>query len=178
MQSYYEVIMVRKNIPVNKKEKNLFTVGGRLAYERELKGLGVQDFAILCGVTKQTQIKYENGSNHPDTKYLSGCMAQNVDVMYVLTGRRSLEAMSDEHQNLIEAYEAAPDDLRRAAFAVLLSIWKKGYLDKPQKEPGYFQHQILGEDDMRYENFKKPTLLLAAEPNQEPPLDSSTSDKK
>ncbi len=164
--------MVRKNIPVNKKEKNLFTVGGRLAYEREQKGLGVQDFAILCGITKQTQIKYENGGNNPDTKYLAACMNHGVDVIYVLTGRRSVEFMTDEHQNLIEAYQAAPEDLRRAAFAVLLSIWKKGYLDKPIKEPGYFQHQILGEDDVRYEQFKSPTLLLAAEPNQDTPPDS------
>lgn len=160
-------MMVRKNIPVNKNQRDLFTCGGRLGVERERVGLTVQDFALQCGVTKQTQIKYEANQNYPDIRYLSACEGRGVDVMYVLTGARSTEAMSDEHQNLIEAYEAASDDLKRAAFAVLLSPWKKGYLDKPIKEPGYFQHQILGEDDVRYERFKSPEKWPGRNPQDE-----------
>lgn len=143
--------MVRKNIPVNENGKNLLTVGGRLYSERARIRMTLVDFALLCGVTKQTQIKYESNQNHPDTRYLERAMHRGVDVMYVLTGERDSVAMSAEHQNLIEAYEACSEDLRRAAFAVLLSPLKKGYLDKPMKEPGYFQHEILGEDDVRYE---------------------------
>lgn len=126
----------------------------------------------MGGVTKQTQIKYESGDNHPDTKYLAACEAHGVDIVYVITGRRSIDAMSDEHQNLIEAYEAAPEDLKRAAFAVLLSPWRRGLLDKPMKEPGYFQAQILGEESARYEQFrlqeKPPIPYLDADGDQEP----------
>ena len=137
--------------------------------ERERVGLTIQDFALQCGVTKQTQIKYEANQNYPDIRYLLACEGRGVDVMYVLTGARSTEAMSEEHQNLIEAYEAASDDLKRAAFAVLLSPWRKGYLDKPIKEPGYFQHQILGEDDVRYERHMAETRSAPATPTDEAP---------
>jgi hypothetical protein len=60
----------------------------------------------------------------------------------------------------------------RAAFAVLLSPWRRGLLDKPMKEPGYFQAQILGEESARYEQFrlqeKPPIPYLDADGVQEP----------
>lgn len=115
-------------------------------------GFTVVDFAILCGVTKQTQIKYENNSNAPDTRYLEGCLARGVDVMYVITGERSASApLNPEYQNLIDAYEAAPEPLRRAAFGVLLSPYKREW-EMARKRPGYFKYEILGEEDVRYTN--------------------------
>lgn len=183
--------MVRKNIPVNENSKDLSTIGGRIFAERGRVGMTLVDFALLCGVTKQTQIKYESNENHPDTRYLERAMHRGIDVMYVLTGERDAAAMSAEYQNLIEAYEAATDDLKRAAFAVLLSPWRKGYLDKPIKEPGYFQHQILGEDDVRFEahytatrsgnNDQTPANESALSPDEQALLDnyrSLTPDKK
>lgn len=142
--------MVRKNIPVNVIGKDLSTVGGRLSAERQRVRLTVADFALQCGVTKQTQIKYEANANFPDTRYLEAAITRGVDVMYVLTGLRSIEAMSDEHQNLVEAYEAAPIELRKAAFAVLISPYRRD-LDLARCQAGYFQYQILGESDVRYE---------------------------
>lgn len=142
--------MVRKNIPVNTKSKNLLILGGRLAFERENLGFTIVDFALQCGVTKQTQIKYEAGENYPDTRYLERADKLNVDVMYVLTGSRSYDSMSDEHQNLIEAYVDAPAVLKRAAFAVLLSPYVAEY-KKAQDVPGYHRYEIKGEEDARYE---------------------------
>lgn len=170
--------MVSETTPVNRKGWRNDIFGRRLVLERDRLKLKQVDVCALTGVSKTTQIKYESGERTPDIEYLCALNGRDFDVQFIVTGRRSTDAMSDEHQNLIEAYDSAPEDLKRAAFAVLLSIWKKGYLDKPQKEPGYFQHQILGEDDVRYENFKKPTMLLAAEPNQEPPPDDSTVNRK
>lgn len=143
--------MGRKNIPVNDSGKNLDSVGGRIYFERAKLGKTLVDFALQCGVTKQTQIKYEGNQNFPDTRYLEGAMRQGADVMYILTGYRSHDALSDTHQNLIEAFEAAPEELKNAAFAVLLSPFKKELLRKVIDTPGYFQHQILGEEDARFE---------------------------
>lgn len=142
--------MVRKNIPVNSEGKDLSTIGGRLAGERARIKMTIQDFALQCGVSKQTQIKYEANANAPDTRYLLGCLAKGVDVMYILTGERSpATPLNPEFQNLIEAYEAAPEPLRRAVFGVLLSPYKREW-DKARVSPGYFQHEILGENDVRY----------------------------
>ncbi|MBI5917811.1 MAG: helix-turn-helix transcriptional regulator [Nitrosomonadales bacterium] len=142
--------MVRKNIPVNTKSKNLSILGGRLAFERESLNFTIVDFALHCGVTKQTQIKYEAGDNYPDTRYLERADQAGADIMYILTGSRTYEAMSDEHRNLIDAYADAPAVLKRAAFAVLLSPYVEDY-KKAQGIPGYHRYEIKGEEDARYE---------------------------
>jgi len=141
--------MVRKNIPVNTKSKNLSILGGRLAYERERLKLTIVDFALQCGVTKQTQIKYEAGDNFPDSRYLERAAGIGADVYFILFGRRDLQAVSDEHQNLIEAYEDATPLLKRAAFAVLASPYINEF-ERCQHQPGYFTHEIKGVDEKRY----------------------------
>lgn len=141
--------MVRKNIPVNTKSKDLSTFGGRLAFERDSLGFTIVDWALQCGVTKQTQIKYEGGANFPDARYLVEADRLHADVMYILTGSRTYEAMSDEHQNLLEAYLDAPAELKRAAFAVLLSPYVSDY-ERARVDPGYYRHEIKGEEDVRF----------------------------
>lgn len=156
--------MVSETTPVNIKGKQYGFFGERIVAERERLKLKQVDICIRTGVSKTTQIKYEASQRTPDIEYLAALDGAGFDIMYIVTGSRSEGALNDEFQNLIEAYQAASDDLKRAAFAVLLSPWKKGYLDKPIKEPGYFQHQILGVDDLRYENRNVQTMLMAAEP--------------
>lgn len=147
--------MVRKNIPVNYDGKDLSTIGGRLAGERMRIGMTVLDFALHCGVTKQTQIKYEANQNAPDSRYLLGCLGQGADVMYILTGERSATApLNPEFQNLIEAYEAAPDGLRSAVFLLLISPYKRE-MERARFVPGYFRHEILGENDVRYVAYRE-----------------------
>lgn len=141
--------MVRKNIPVNTKGKDLSSIGGRLAFEREELNYKIVDWALSCGVTKQTQIKYENGSNFPDARYFVQADKLGADVMYILTGSRTYEAISDEHQNLLEAYSDASPELKRAAFAVLLSPYDSNY-ERARVDPGYFRHEIKGDQDVRF----------------------------
>lgn len=158
--------MVRKNILVNVKSKNLSIVGGRIASERESLGLTIVNFALQCGVTKQTQIKYEAGENYPDTRYLERAGHCGVDILYVLTGSKSNEAMTEPHQNLIEAYEDAPDTLKRAAFAVLLSPYVPEY-EKAEKIPGYHRYELKGEEDVRFvEHCKKESENSEATKNE------------
>ncbi len=164
--------MVSKTNIVNTKIPEFEDIGRRLVEERKLHKLTQTDLRVQFGIGKSTQLNYENGKTCPDVQYLKQLDSMGFDVLYIVTGRRNSDAMSDEHQNLIEAYEAAPEDLKRAAFAVLLSPWRRGLLDKPMKEPGYFQAQILGEESARYEQFrlqeKPPIPYLDADGDQEP----------
>jgi transcriptional regulator with XRE-family HTH domain len=110
------------------------------------------DFAARVVVSDKTLRSWEQGKTAPDLFQLERLDDAGCDVLYIVTGYRSGDALPAEHQNLVEAYMAASEDLRRAAFAVLLSPWKKGIIDKPMKEPGYFQYEVRGVDDARYEH--------------------------
>jgi|GEM_PF-897723 len=65
------------------------TIGGRLREERERLGLSQTAFGALAGVQKQTQVNYEADKRRPDGDYLAAIAAKDVDVQYVITGRRS-----------------------------------------------------------------------------------------
>lgn len=146
--------MVTKNILVKADGKDLSTIGGRLAKERDLKGWSQTVCGQLGGVTKQTQIKYELNQSSPDSDYLSRLHGHGVDVMFVLTGVRDQSAMSNEHQNLIDAYNDASDYLKRAAFAVLISPYSSD-AKNAQTTPGWYRHELMGEEDVRYPQHVK-----------------------
>lgn len=158
--------MVRKNIPVNVDSNNLMTIGGRLSAERQRLKFTVADFGLQCGVTKQTQIKYEANANHPDTRYLEAAIEKGLDVLYLLTGRRGGGPMSDEHQNLIEAYEAATPQLRLAAFAVLASPYM-GTAERSMRIPGYFHREVLCKDDVRFDAYERALAKEKKGPEEE-----------
>lgn len=154
------------NKPVNSKGVKSKAIGGRIVAEREKKGLSQIDLRLRTGVSKSTQIKYEAGTSYPDAGYLVLLDTIGLDVMYILTNSRSYEAMTDAHQNLIEAYEDAPDSLKRAAFAVLLSPYVPEY-EKAQNIPGYHRFELKGEEDARFvEHSKKESENSEATKNE------------
>ncbi len=70
-------------------DQKLSTIGERLKEERLRLGYNQTDFAQLAGVTKNSQINYENDSRHPDTLYLRAINEAGADVNYIITGIRS-----------------------------------------------------------------------------------------
>ena len=70
----------------------------RLKEERERLNLSQTNFAERCGVKKNAQIKYENGSRNPDSDYLEKAHKAGVDISYLVTGIRTqpVELPSDE----------------------------------------------------------------------------------
>jgi transcriptional regulator with XRE-family HTH domain len=150
--------MVKKTRPVNGKDTDLSTIGGRLSAERDLRGVKQVDLCLRLRVSKATQIKYEAGQTFPDAQYLAGLdEIFGFDVLYILTGRRSAEPLTDEQQNLLEAYMDAPLPVKRAAFAVLVSPYLKEVEDVTIK-PGYYRHEIKGEEDVRYEAHRRAEI--------------------
>lgn len=121
----------------------------RLVEQREQLKLSQTDVHVRLGVSKRTQFQYEKGNTYPDAAYLHGLSALGFDVMYLLTGRRDPDALSNEEQNLIDAYKDAPDHLKRAAFAVLISPYSSD-AKNAQTTPGWYRHELMGEEDVRY----------------------------
>ena len=65
------------------------TIGARLKAERERLGLTQPAIAKVAGTTKKSQIDYEKGTTSPKADYLLAVSQAGVDLIYVLTGKRS-----------------------------------------------------------------------------------------
>lgn len=89
--------------------------GARLAEERKRLGLKQAEFASLVGTDVPKQSLYENDRRELRADYLSRLAAAKVDVVYVLTAKRSEGAwLGEEASQLLSAYLALPDDLQEA----------------------------------------------------------------
>ena len=89
--------------------------GARLAEERKRLGLKQAEFASLVGTDVPKQSLYENDRRELRADYLARLAAAKVDVVYVLTAKRSEGAwLGEEATALLSAYFALPTDLQEA----------------------------------------------------------------
>lgn len=81
-------------------------------------------FAGIGQATKVTQLRWEQGSAFPNAAVLEAWAKVGVDVLYIITGKRSVgpaDTLSPDKEVLLQAYDAAPVAVRNSALAVLLS---------------------------------------------------------
>ncbi|WJV21670.1 helix-turn-helix transcriptional regulator [Pseudomonas chlororaphis] len=91
------------------------TVGDRLREERVRLNLKQEDLAQAGGVNRNTQGSYERGARNPDSAYLVAISGLGVDVMFVLTGARSVAgSLSAEEAQIIVHYRHIPEQDQRA----------------------------------------------------------------
>jgi transcriptional regulator with XRE-family HTH domain len=89
--------------------------GARLAEERKRLGLKQAEFASLVGTDVPKQSLYENDRRELRADYLARLAAAKVDVVYVLTAKRSEGAwLGEEASELLSAYLSLPRDLQEA----------------------------------------------------------------
>lgn len=94
--------------------------GARLAEERKRLGLKQAEFASLVGTDVPKQSLYENDRRELRADYLSRLAAAKVDVVYVLTAKRSEGAwLGEDASRLLSAYLALPEDLREAVLGLV-----------------------------------------------------------
>ncbi len=98
----------------------MVNIGDRLKEERERLRMTQESFSVAGGAGKRAYIRYEQGERLPDAGFLAALSASGVDVLYVLTGRRSATALSPEEQTLLGYYRDAPAAVRRAAMGALV----------------------------------------------------------
>lgn len=93
--------------------------GVRLAEERKRLGLKQSEFADLVGTDVPKQSLYETGKRELRADYLARLADAQVDVVYVLTGRRSEGGSIDSGATeLLSAYLCLPAGMQQALRAL------------------------------------------------------------
>lgn len=88
------------------------TLGERLRAERKRLNLSQPQLAEAAGATKQTVFAWETGKTAPGGFQLSALADLGVDVLYVLTGQRSVLFLTDGDRVLLDNFHAAPPQVR------------------------------------------------------------------
>ena len=97
--------------------------GTRLAEERKRLGLKQAEFAALVGTDVPKQSLYENDRRELRADYLARIAEAEVDIVYVLTARRSEgEWLARGPSELLSAYLALPPDMQDALAALTFSL--------------------------------------------------------
>ena len=74
----------------------------RLKKIREQASVSPQELADITHVSLASQYNYEKGTRKPDIDYLLRLHEAGYDVMYLLTGERDVQTLSEEEKELLE----------------------------------------------------------------------------
>jgi transcriptional regulator with XRE-family HTH domain len=99
-----------------------------LREERERLGVSQEAFAQSFGVSRRTQIAWEKGEQFPNAEVLSLASALGVDVLYVLTNKRSVpveSTLTPDERALLDNYQHSDEEGKAAARRVLSSLAKQ-----------------------------------------------------
>lgn len=97
--------------------------GTRLAEERKRLGLKQAEFAKLVGTDVPKQSLYENDRRALRADYLARLADADVDIAYVLTGRRSEGAwLGEGPSDVLTCYLALPPEMQQALEAFMRSL--------------------------------------------------------
>lgn len=97
-------------------------MGARLKEERARLRLSQDELGGVCDVKRRTLQDWERGVNAPNGEFLATAAEHGVDVLYVLTGKRSGAAMqgighawiTPEETELLDRFRSAAAPLRGA----------------------------------------------------------------
>lgn len=98
--------------------------GERLREERKRLGYKQAEFAARVGTDVPKQSLYENNRRGLRAPYLSRIAEVGVDVLYVLTGRRSEACLDERATAFLEAYFELPAPLQQAVERLMTDLGK------------------------------------------------------
>jgi transcriptional regulator with XRE-family HTH domain len=97
--------------------------GARLAEERKRLGLKQADFADLVGTDVPKQSLYENDRRELRADYLARLADAQVDILYILTGRRSEgEWLAEGPTRMLSAYLSLPPEMQQVLEDLALKL--------------------------------------------------------
>ncbi|MCA8414381.1 helix-turn-helix domain-containing protein [Burkholderia multivorans] len=91
------------------------SIGARLKEERLRIGLSQAEIAALGGLSNKTQLSYESDTRSPDANYLAALAKIGVDVLYVITGERSVQStLPSDEADMLDSFRQL-NEIGRAA---------------------------------------------------------------
>lgn len=122
------------------------SVGIRLKEERKRLGLTQEALGLACGVAKRTQILFEQDAHLPGGAYFVEADRLDVDVAYVLVGRR--DRLSEADADLLDAWGSASPSARVAAMTALTGSAPSAVL-RTVFQNATIGQQVSGDADLR-----------------------------
>ncbi len=80
----------------------MLKIGDRLREERVRLGFNQSELAAMAGVAKTSQFNYEKGERSPDAEYLAALAEKGLDVLYVVTGKRTPKDLENSDAEVFE----------------------------------------------------------------------------
>ncbi len=120
-------------------DEQLRRFGERLREARILTGRNQQEFAALGGVKKNSQVSYETGKTAPTIDYLYRLAGHDIEIGYLLTGRRDDAGQGSEERLLIDMFGRL-GAREREAIATMLAILTGSPLDVDRLRPAATVH--------------------------------------
>lgn len=105
------------------------TLASRLKAERKRLGLTQSQLAAFGGVTSNAQLHYENGDRIPRGDYLAALSGCNVDLLYLVTGKKTpieISGLSGAEDKIIVALRTLNEREHNAIMVIML------YLSSPR----------------------------------------------
>lgn len=106
--------------------------GARLREERKRLGFKQAEFAALVGTDVPKQSLYENGHRQLRAGYLERLEPVGVDLLYVITGRRSEGVLGEDASAFLSLYLGLPDELREPVQRLLGDLGR--YAEQGQRK--------------------------------------------
>ena len=100
--------------------------GERLKEERKRLGFKQAEFASRVGRDVPKQSLYENNRRELRAPYLSKIAEEGVDVVYVLTGRRSEECLDEDTTRFLAGYLNLAPELRQVVGRLMGDLGRLG----------------------------------------------------
>lgn len=116
---------------------------GRLREERERLEPSQQDFAQKVGISKNRQCQLESASREMRADYLLAVAELGLDVMYILSGRRSSIPVCDREAMLVDFFR----QLDQAGQEKLLAMAKRSAARRSGPSPDLAAGKALGASD-------------------------------
>ncbi|MNG08753.1 hypothetical protein D3C84_921340 [compost metagenome] len=79
----------------------------RLQEERKRLGYSQEEFSLLMGVSRRTQVSYETREKNAGLIYLSKAQTKGLDIYYIISGNAIItdaQQLSESEANLLIAY--------------------------------------------------------------------------